>query len=50
MLSRLARSEWFAEAINIGYQYDCNITLADHVLQSKKYSFNGRFIQFRPFV
>ena len=42
MLSMLPRSKWLVEAIIIGCQYDCNITLADHVLQSKKYSFNGR--------
>ena len=49
MLSMLARSKWLVEAIIIGCQSDCNITLADHVLQSKKYTFNGRFSQFRPF-
>ena len=42
MLSMLARSKWLVEAITMGYQCDCIITLADHVLQSKKYSFNGR--------
>ena len=36
MLSMLARSKWLVEAIIIGCQSDCNITLADHVLQSKK--------------
>ena len=36
MLSMLARSKWLVEAITKGYQCDCIITLADHVLQSKK--------------